>query len=264
MISSRQAAIIKKDIISVVSNKSMLTGLIVVPLVFTVVIPIIFILALHFAPDQLDDIESVIELLPASMVFDDINRTFLMFLIDYVMPIFFIMIPVMASTIMAASSFVGEKEKRTLETLLYSPLSLPQIYQAKVWASFFLSMALTVASFIVMLIAVETSLLLTTGSMILPGMIWAVTMLVVSPTTSLLAITFIVMGSAKAKTMEDAQQRAVIFIFPILFLVAGQFSGVFLINAWIYLIGGAIFGVVSYFMMKRSMRSFTYEKLLRS
>lgn len=41
-----------------------------------------------------------------------------------------LMIPVMASSVMAASSFVGEKEKHTLETLLYSPLSLKQLFQS--------------------------------------------------------------------------------------------------------------------------------------
>jgi len=263
MINSRQIAVIKKDIKYVLSNKTMLTGLIVVPLVFTVVLPLIFILVIHFAPDQMDDIEQLIEILPEHMIFDDIGRTFLVFLLDYTMPIFFVLIPVLVSTIMAASSFVGEKEKRTLETLLYSPLSLAQIYQAKVWASFFLSTVVTFASFIIMIIVVETSIFLTSGSMILPGINWLFTMLVISPTVSLLAINLIVIGSAKAKTMEEAQQRSIIFILPLIVMIVGQFTGVMLINAWILLVAGVIFGAASYFMMKKSMRSFTYEKLLK-
>ena len=263
MINSRQAAVIKKDIWSVTSNKSLMTGLIILPIIFSVFLPALFVLMLHFAPEQLDDIETILDMLPAGMISDDLSHTFLIFLLDYVLPIFFILIPILVSTITAASSFAGEKEKRTLETLLYSPLSLSQIYQSKVWASFLLSMALTFASFIVMLIVVEVCLLLTSGSMILPGISWLITLLVVSPTASLLAVALIVIGSAKAKTMEDAQQRAALFIMPIIVLMVCQFTGFMLVNELILLAMGALMGAVSFFMMKRSMRNFTYEKLLK-
>ena len=263
MINSKQAAIIKKDFKSIVSNKTMLASLIIVPFVFTVFVPFIFILAVHFAPEQLDDIEQVLEMLPESVKTGDTNHTILVFLINFVMPVFFLLIPIMASTIMAASSFVGEKEKRTLETLLYCPLSLTQIYQSKVWASFFLSMAVSFSSFLVFLIVVEVSVYLTTGSLIAPGLTWLFTLLVVSPTVSLLSISLIVVNSAKAKTMEDAQQRAVFFTLPLLLLLFGQFTGVILINAWYLLGAGAVFGAISFAIMKKSMRKFTYEKLLR-
>jgi len=263
MINSMQAAIIKKDFKSIVSNKTLLLSLIIVPLVFTVFLPTIFILLIHFAPEQINGIDQLLNALPESMISGDIGETFLMYLLDYVMPIFFILIPVMASTVMAASSFVGEKEKRTLETLLYCPLSLTQIYQAKVWASFLLSMIVSFSSFIVMTIVVQTELLLTSGNMMLPGLSWLFTMLIVSPTVSVLAISLIVMNSAKSKTMEDAQQRAVFFILPLLLVVAGQFSGVILLNEWYLLGAGAVFGLVAFLLMKKSMRNFTYEKLLR-
>jgi len=263
MINSRQAAVIKKDIRSVTSNKSFMTGLIILPVMFSVLLPALFVLLLHFAPEQMDDIEMILDMLPAGMVTDDLSRTFLIFMLDYVLPTFFIMIPILVSTITAASSFVGEKEKRTLETLLYSPLSLAQIYQAKVWASFLLSMAFTFASFILMLIVVEGCLLLTSGSMILPGISWLITLLVVSPTASLLAVALIVIGSAKAKTIEEAQQRAALVIIPIIVLLISQFTGLMLISALLLLAVGVVLGVLSFLMMKRSMRNFTYEKLLK-
>jgi len=262
MINSKQTAIIKKDIKSIVSNRSLLTGLIIVPFIFTVFIPAVFITIVHFSPDQMSDLEPMLNMLPSGQMSDNMSRNILTLLLNYVMPVFFMLIPVMAATIMAASSFVGEKEKRTLETLLYCPLSLTQIYQAKVWASFFFSMVISLLSFFVMMIVMELGFLLTLGSMILPGLSWVFTMLVVSPAVSLLAITFIVMISAKAKSMEEAQQRSVFLIIPILFLIVGQFSGVMLISSWYLLIAGAIFGTAAYILMKRSMRSFTYEKLL--
>ena len=263
MINSKQYAIIGKDIKSIISNKSLLTGLIVVPLMFALVFPLMFTLILYFSPDQLDDIEPLLEILPASMVSDDMVKTTFLFLFNAVMPMFFILIPVLSSTIMAASSFVGEKEKSTLETLLYCPLSLKQIYQAKVWASFFFSTGITLLSFLVMLIVMELGALLIIESLILPGLSWLFTMLVVSPAVSLLSITFIVMISTKAKSMEDAQQRSVFLIIPILALIIGQFLGVMIVSAWYLLAIGVIFAVIAFIMMKKSTKNLSYEKLLK-
>lgn len=59
---------------------------------------------------------------------------------------------VRASSVMAASSFVGEKEKHTLETLLYSPLSLKQLFQSKILAGFLVGMMVSYISFAAMML----------------------------------------------------------------------------------------------------------------
>jgi len=263
MINQMQKAIIKKDFKSVVSNKNLMIALIVVPLVFSIFLPVLFILITYFSGDDINDLGQLLMMLPESQQSDDIGRTLMELIINYELPIFFTIIPIMASSIMAASSFVGEKERRTLETLLYSPLTLSQIFSSKVWSAFMLSMLVTFASFFVMVIVVEVLLLLTFGDMLLPGLSWLFTMLVVAPAVSLLAIVIIVRGSAKAQTMEESQQRAVFLILPIILLVVGQFAGIILISAWYLLIVGVIVAVVAYMLMKKSMNKFTYELLLK-
>jgi len=124
-------------------------------------------------------------------------------------------------------------------------------------------MVVSFASFFTMLAVVEAATLLTTDSMLLLDISWLVTMLVVSPAVSLLAITLIVSGSAKAQTMEESQQRAVFLILPLLLLIAGQFTGVILVNTWVLLGVGAVFAILALLFMKSSMRKFSYEILLR-
>jgi len=263
MINAMQITIIKRDLRSITSNKRLFSVLLIVPLVLTVVLPLIFILAIHFAPDDIGDLQKMLDLLPSSGQLDTMSRTLISLILNSIIPIFFMITPIMAASVMAASSFVGEKEKRTLETLLYGPLSLKQIFTSKVLASFILSMVVSFSSFLVMLIVVETAILLTTGSMLLLDISWLVTMLVVSPAVSLLAITLIVSGSAKAQTMEESQQRAVFLVLPLLLLIAGQFTGVILINAWFLLGIGVVFAILALFSMKGSMRKFSYEILLK-
>ena len=263
MINSMQKAIILKDFKSVTTNKNLMTALIVVPLVFTVVVPVIFILAVHFTPEQTSDFDELLKMLPKEMMAGNLSETIIVFLINYIMPVFFALIPIMASSIMAASSFVGEKEKRTLETLLYSPLTLTQIFQSKVWASFLLSMTITFSSFVIMMIVVETAVFLTLGHFMIPGISWLTTMLVVAPAVSLLAIVFIIKGSAKAQTMEESQQRAIFLIMPLLLLIIGQFTGLIMVSAWYLLIIGGAAGIAAWLLMISSMKRFIYELLLK-
>lgn len=263
MINSMQTAIMKKDLRGLVFNKRLFPVLMIVPLVLIVVIPTIFILSTHFVPDDMSDFEQILKLLPVEKQFDDMQRVIMGLMLNYIMPLFFMIIPVMAATVMATSSFVGEKEKRTLETLLYCPLSLKEIFKTKIFSSFILSMFVSVSSFLVMIIVVEIEILVITGSLLLPSINWLITMLLVSPAISLVAITLIVNGSAKSQSMEEAQQKSTFLIIPVILLVVGQFSGVILINGWLLLGLGVIFAIVAIFLMKGCMRKFNYEMLLK-
>lgn len=113
-------AVIKKDFQSVASNRRLFISLLIVPLVLTIFLPSVFVLSAYFVPDD-PDIQAMLKLLPVSPGSDSTSLLLMDLIFNYILPVFFLIIPIMASSIMAASSFVGEKEKHTLETLLYSP-----------------------------------------------------------------------------------------------------------------------------------------------
>ena len=182
--------------------------------------------------------------------------------LNNVMPAFFLMIPIMASSVMAASSFVGEKEKHSLETLLYSPLSIKQLFQAKILAGLSVGMIVSYVSFAAMLLVLEAEVLFLTGNMLLPSASWLIIMLLIAPAISIAAIAVTVRSSAKAQTVEEAQQRAVFLIFPIIALVIGQFTGIILINSGLLWGLGIILAVLDALLMRGAAGSFTYEKLL--
>lgn len=263
MINPMQISIIRKDLKSIISNKRLFPVLLIIPLVFTIILPSIFILVIHFVPEESGDFQKMLDLIPFVQQPDDIRYALITFMINRIMPIFFTIIPIMAASVMAASSFVGEKEKRTLETLLYSPISLNQIFQAKILASFILSAIVSITSFFVMMIVVQMELMLITGLLLIPDIGWLITMLLLSPAVSLMAIILIVSGSAKAQTMEESQQRAIFLVLPVLLLLIGQFTGILLINVWLLLGLGAIFAVLDLLFMRSAIRKLNYEILLR-
>lgn len=259
---TRQLVLIKKDIRSITANKRVLTAILVVPIVLTIVLPSVFVFGSVLTPDYISDFQVLLDMLPATAEGTE-QQLVLGLLLNTIMPVFFLMIPIMASSVMAASSFVGEKEKHTLETLLYSPLSLKQLFQAKILAGLAVGMAVSCISFAVMLLVVEAELILLTGGVILPDASWLVVMLLIAPALSLAGIAITVRGSAKAQSIEEAQQRAVFLVFPILALIIGQFGGILLINVWLLLVFGMILVVADILLMRGAAGRFTYEQLLK-
>ena len=259
----RQLAVTKKDIRGVTLNKQVFAVLLIVPLALTIVLPSIFVLVTAFAPDAASDFQKILDMLPADNGARSQQQRIFGLILNNIMPVFFLMIPIMASSVMAASSFVGEKEKHTLETLLYSPLSLKQMFQAKILAGFSVGMMVSYISFAAMMLVLELEVFLLTGKAILPSSSWLAIMLLIAPAISIIAIAVTVRGSAKAQTIEEAQQRAVFLVFPILALLIGQFTGILLISAGLLWGVGAVLAALDVLLMRGAAGSFTYEKLLR-
>ena len=258
-----QFALIKKDMRSVTSNKQVFTVLLIVPIVLTIALPSIFVFVILFAPDAASDFQKLLDMLPAPNREYSQQQQIFSLILNQIMPSFFLIIPIMASSVMAASSFVGEKEKHTLETLLYSPLSLGRLFQSKILAGFSVGMMISYSSFAAMLLVMELESFFLTGNLLLPAASWLAIMLLIAPAISLIAIAVTVRSSAKAQTIEEAQQRAVFLIFPILALLIGQFTGIILISAGLLWGVGIVLAALAILLVKRAAGNFTYEKLLK-
>lgn len=263
MISKIQKAIIVKDIKGITGNKRLFSVMLIVPLVMTVFVPSMFIFSLKFAPESVSGFEQIIKLLPDSDMSGVSAEKIIGYIINNIMPMFFLLIPIMSASVMAASSFVGEKEKQTLETLLYSPITLKGVFQAKILASFLLSMAVSFLSLIIMVLVVEIEVFFLMGSFLVFDFSWLMVMLLVSPAISLIAIILIVHNSAKAETVEEVQQRAAFLVLPIILLVAGQFMGAMLLSPLLLLGIGAVLVVIAVILLKRLVKNLSYEIILK-
>ena len=261
---TQMAAIIKKDMQSITSNKRMFATLLIVPIVLTIFLPSVFILTLYFVPEEGEELLQLLETLPLPLQSGSSLQSMILLMLNFILPGFFLMIPIMASSVMSAASFVGEKEKRTLETLLYCPLSLKQIFRSKVTASFLISMVVSGISFAAMLVVVEALSYTITGGFVLPDIKWIFILFLVAPAISSIAITLIVRMSAKAQSVEDAQQGAVFLLIPVLLLLIGQFTGILLISSWLLLSIGILCAFAAVILLNKSMSHFQYETLLKN
>lgn len=237
-------AVVRKDWLEVARNKQVLTSLAIVPLVFAAIIPAAVILLGNsgILTSTINGLQGFLDNVPPGVVPAEysVEQTVVYAVIVYFMAPFFLVIPVMTASITASSSFVGEKERRTIEGLLYTPLSNRELVLAKVLGSVIPSVALTWAAFIVYSIIVNALGSGVMGGIFFPTWTWAVIIVALVPLVGFLATSLIVAVSGRSTTMQGAQGTAMFIVFPILALVVSQATGLTLFDATIALIGSAV------------------------
>lgn len=264
MINSRRKAIMIKDIRGITENKRYFSVLTILPLVFSILFPTMMLLTVLLSPTDSSSFTEMARILPnfQTLSKEQLIYDLLSLMVNNVIPIFFLIIPIMTASVMAASSFVGEKEKRTLETLLYSPLSIRKIFQAKVYASFLVAIFVTYVSFLLTVVVVEVEVYLLQGILLPFSINWLWVMLLIVPAITIISIVLIVRGSAKSTTIEESQQKAAFLIMPLALLLVGQFTGILVFGGWIVISIGLILLMIALLLLRFSMTGFTYERLL--
>ena len=80
-------ALIKKDFRGVTTNKHLFTGLLVVPLVLTIILPSVFVFLIYFNPND-PDIQKLLELLPQSAQYGSLELTVAGMILNFILPDF--------------------------------------------------------------------------------------------------------------------------------------------------------------------------------
>ena len=93
-------------------------------------------------------IETFMAQVKGAVTFETKEQQFVYIFINYLLPSLFLLVPIITASTVAANSFVGEKERRTLESLLFSPVSIKTLFVSKVVASFIPSFLVSIISFI--------------------------------------------------------------------------------------------------------------------
>jgi ABC-2 type transport system permease protein len=151
----------------------------------------------------------------------------------------FLLAPIVSAVSLAAYSVVGEKQGRTLEPLLTTPLSTPELLIGKALASFIPSLVMELAG-----VAVYLLLIAIFGS---PGVVASlftvrsgILVLVVGPLASLAALQATIAVSSRANDPRSAQQIAVLVVLPLVLLFVGQLAGAFFLTSALLLLVGVV------------------------
>jgi ABC-type Na+ efflux pump permease subunit len=262
--------VFKKDWLEIRRNWQVLLPIIVVPLMFSVLLPTIIVLIPNLSPMQptsLQGFEALIASLPANIQ-DKIAGMTPQQVLIYIMTLYFfaplfLIIPLMASSVISSDSFAGEKERKTIEALLATPISDSELFTGKVLVSFVPAMIVTVASFAIYSTAVDiTTLSLFNGTLLLPNADWLIIILGLAPTLALTSIGLTVIISAKVKGFREAQQISVVLLIPVLALVFAQASGAVLFGPIIVTLLIGIFALLNLLVFYTGVKVFKREEIL--
>ncbi|WP_028560321.1 ABC transporter permease subunit [Paenibacillus pinihumi] len=205
--------------------------------------------------------------IPDKISMPTVNHRFVYFMTQYMLVPIFMLIPVINAMMIAVNSFVGEKERRTLESLLFAPIEIKDLFIGKLLASFIPAYASTLASFLVGGIIMNVLAYPMFGSIIFPSLNWFILLFWVIPVFTISAILFSVLVSARSKGFQEAQQIAGVIVLPIVGLLVGQSTGVVLMSPLVLLVlGGALMGlnlVLLVLIAKLNQRGLLFERQIQ-
>lgn len=179
----------------------------------------------------------------------------------------FMMITVINSSVTSESSFASEKERGTLETLLFSPISARELFIGKVLATLVPVLVLSYASYFLSVITVNAVVYPVYPKLMMLNMTWIALLFWVTPALILLTILLNVLVSARSRTLQEAQQLGRIIVLPVIGLIVSQVAGLFLLTVWVcFAIGLVLFGlsaVLLFFISKYNNRNVLFESQIR-
>lgn len=262
--------VFNKDWREIRRNWQIVLPIVVVPLMISVFLPVIVTVIPSIAATQggsLNGFETLIENLPnhiqqqlAGMTEQQVT---IYILAIYFFAPFFLIIPLMASGVIAADSFAGEKERKTIEALLATPISDGELFLGKMLVSFIPSMIVTIISF-----AVYTTIFdvmaygIFNGILLLPTIDWILLIFGLAPTVALASIGLTVMVSAKVKGVREAQQISVVLLIPVLALVFGQVAGAIIFGPMVILALTGLFVLIDFAVFRAGVKLFRREEIL--
>lgn len=266
-------AIARKDMLAIGANIQVWLPMLILPIMFGVLIPGGLLWALSkfgAGSSQLGEITQVLDQLPQSYLseklasFDSTEQQVAYFALNYLLAPLFLLIPLMAASVVSADSFAGEKERGTLEGLLFSPADVLTIFIGKVLAALLPAVMLSLATFALTGIVANVVGWPLMGHLFFPNANWIPLMLLVIPALSLAGILVNVFVSARVATFQAAYQVGGLVVLPIIALVVGQVTGVLLLDFGIVLAIGLLLAVIDGLLLLLLRRQLDRTQLFES
>lgn len=142
----------------------------------------------------------------------------------------FLLTPTTGAMAMAAHSVVGEKQARTLEPLLATPVATFELLLAKVIGALVPTLMIAMAGLALYVAGIALLALPgVLGAMINPRTV--VLVLLLAPASALVALQTAILISSRVNDARTAQQFGVFIVIPVSVLLVAQFTGALWVSA---------------------------------
>lgn len=238
------------------------------PLIFGVILPLILLgtVSMPGVSATGGDVESLIAMIAPALRDQiaglDADQTLVVLMLGYFFAPMFLIVPLMVSSVFGADSIVGEKERKTLEALLYTPATDRELYLAKLLSSVAPALLLSLISFLIYAVVVNVAGARVMGGVWFPLPHWIPLILWVSPAVATLGMSVIVLISSRVSTFTEAQQMSGMLVLPVILLVVGQAVGVIYLSIALVVALGAVIWLIDAALIWLGVKQFSRSALM--
>ena len=255
--------IFKKDWQEIYKNKEILLPIIILPILFSIIFPILLIgSALLIPSEELNNGEGLADLIPFFQGQEnEVLKIIIYYNTNFLMKPLFLFTPMILTMVVASDSFAGEKERKTIESLLILPITDKELILGKVLTAFIPAIIATWAAFG----AFQALIFFMTYDIIgfnLIGLDWYLLLFLFTPLLSFFSVIIMIISSSRAKDAKSAQNVAVIIILPVISLFFLQMTNLFVLNIINILILSAFMGFLDLLMIHLGGKQLNRDRLI--
>ena len=262
-----------KDWLEVRQNRYAWVPMLIVPAIFVIILPLVFTLLIPaLAANSQDvissdpDIQYFVQRMPAQLSqyidFQKPMESMLVIMLGIMLAPMFLVLPLMYSTTIASESFAGERERKTMEALLYTPASDAELFLGKVAAAAIPSIGVTWVGFALYTLILNLAPYPYFQRIWFPLPTWWPLIFWITPALVILGIALTVIISARVQNFLGAYQTSASVVLLVVLLFAGQMSGVLYMSVGVEMLIGLFFWAVAAVLVVLAIRSFNREALL--
>jgi ABC-2 type transport system permease protein len=195
----------QKDMSVIRKNKYIFYSLIAMPLVFGIVMPVIFVFILN--TEVSSPAVTSAELLTTASLFANMSAMYL------------VVIAAVLPSIIASYSFVGEKIEKSLEPLLATPTTDGELLLGKSLAAFVPCIGMTYLAAAISTPIISYWSITNLGVLLIPNPYWVLVLFVITPLACILSIEGNIIVSSRVNDIRAAQQIGGLIVVPLIILV---------------------------------------------
>jgi ABC-2 type transport system permease protein len=263
-------AVVRRDLLAVVRSKGVLIPLIVVPVILMILLPFAigrFTPVMSELPGaNMSDITTYTEQMPAALLvrFEGYTpeQVMIVFTLVYLFAPMFLILPLMVASVIAADSFAGEKERKTLEALIYTPTNDLERFAGKVLSAWLPALAVSLVSFVLYGLTANIGAWPTMQRIFFPNVTWIVLIFWVAPAAAALGLGATVLVSSRVNSFQEANQIAGVVVLPIVILVIAQATGVMYLSIGLTVALGVVIWLIAAALLWLGVRTFRRSEII--
>lgn len=176
-------------------------------------------------------------------------------------PFYLLLIPVMIAMNITTFSIVEEKQTKTLEPLLATPVQTWELLMGKALSGAIPAIIMSWFSSMIFIIGIAY-IVSTEVIKISVNSSWFISLFILVPGTSIMSFFLGVIASSKASDPKNAQTISIVIIIPVLVFIAIQITGFLVFTTSMLLLLSAIIYILDLLILRIAVSLFDRESIL--